>query len=176
MQGLGARRVRPRPMGYTERMPVVRTHGSNTDRLDPKLLAFLEQQEHEQEIMRVLDSKPKEAKRKSQVRGTHPHPRHGTHAHACHPDCHSQFTPSVRCTFLKMAHLNPPLYLFGCMLNCCMLSVPSELYCGDLQRAWCVSHTTRESMDACSCHAHTHIRPHNTGGRWDLGPASAQHH
>ncbi|KAG1663917.1 hypothetical protein FOA52_002233 [Chlamydomonas sp. UWO 241] len=70
MQGLNGRRVRPRPMNYNERMPVVRTHGPNgSERLDSKLLAFLAAQEEEQELMRVLEGRDHAAARPAKGKG-----------------------------------------------------------------------------------------------------------
>jgi hypothetical protein len=66
MQGQEGRRVRPRPMNYNERFPVVRTHGPGSDRLDPKLVAFLAAQEEELELLRIMDNDSR--KKASQVR------------------------------------------------------------------------------------------------------------
>ena len=67
MHAVGGRRVRPRPMNYNERLPVVRMYGGDDD-LDPSLEAFLEAQEEEQALMRALEegSSPK-PKGKKQV-------------------------------------------------------------------------------------------------------------
>ena len=54
MHAVGGRRVRPRPVNYNERLPVVRMYGGDDD-LDPSLEAFLEAQEEEQALMRALE-------------------------------------------------------------------------------------------------------------------------
>ena len=54
MHAVGGRRVRPRPVNYNERLPVVRMYGGDED-LDPSLEAFLEAQEEEHALMRALE-------------------------------------------------------------------------------------------------------------------------
>ncbi len=45
MNGLSGRRVRPRPMNFNERMPVIRTHSRDDRVQDSGLEAFLMQEE-----------------------------------------------------------------------------------------------------------------------------------
>jgi hypothetical protein len=71
MNGLGSRRVRPRPMNFNERMPVVRTHAplrAGEEPLDPTLQAFLAAQEEEHDLLRALESSKR---KREQASGVH---------------------------------------------------------------------------------------------------------
>ncbi len=56
------RTVRPRPVNYNERLPVIYTHGSEL--IDANLEAFLEAQEEEHQLLHALQEKPSKQQHK----------------------------------------------------------------------------------------------------------------